>query len=189
MTTVESVNSYIDEVWERDVMPTLLEYIGIPNVSQVFEADWEELGHMERAVTLLGDWARARPIDGMAVRDPPARRSFAGAVRRDPARQRRARRHHGVPLRAPRQAARGRRVARGPRPVDPGAGGRQALRAGRRRRRLRHLRRVHGDRGRAAGGLRPRPLRRADRGERGERQPRPARPTSRRWPTGSAPRA
>jgi acetylornithine deacetylase/succinyl-diaminopimelate desuccinylase-like protein len=65
MNTNNSINDFVDEVWERDVMPTLLEYITIPNVSAVFEADWEELGHMERAANLLGDWARARPIAGM----------------------------------------------------------------------------------------------------------------------------
>jgi acetylornithine deacetylase/succinyl-diaminopimelate desuccinylase-like protein len=65
MATVESINSYVDGVWEKDVMPTLLEYIGIPNVSAVFEANWEELGHMERAAQLLGDWAAKRPVDGM----------------------------------------------------------------------------------------------------------------------------
>ena len=31
----------------------------------MFEANWEELGHMERAVTLLADWAESRPIEGM----------------------------------------------------------------------------------------------------------------------------
>jgi acetylornithine deacetylase/succinyl-diaminopimelate desuccinylase-like protein len=65
MTTTESVNDFVDDVWERDVMPTLREYIAIPNVSAVFEANWQELGHMERAATLLGDWASSRPIDGM----------------------------------------------------------------------------------------------------------------------------
>lgn len=64
-TTLDEVTSYIDTVWEREVIPTLHDYIGIPNVSAVFEPDWEKLGHMERAVTLLADWARARPIDGM----------------------------------------------------------------------------------------------------------------------------
>src|SRR5262245_42257410 len=33
MTTADGVGSFVDEVWERDVMPTLLEYIAIPNVS------------------------------------------------------------------------------------------------------------------------------------------------------------
>ncbi len=63
--TSDPINAFIDSVWEREVMPTLLEYIAIPNVSAVFEADWEQLGHMERAATLLGDWARSRPIAGM----------------------------------------------------------------------------------------------------------------------------
>jgi acetylornithine deacetylase/succinyl-diaminopimelate desuccinylase-like protein len=61
----DSVLGFIDDVWERDVMATLREYISIPNVSAVFESNWQELGHMERAVTLLADWARSRPIAGM----------------------------------------------------------------------------------------------------------------------------
>jgi acetylornithine deacetylase/succinyl-diaminopimelate desuccinylase-like protein len=64
-TTDGTANRYIDEVWERDVMPTLRDYIAIPNVSAVFEAQWQELGHMERAAELLADWVRARPIEGM----------------------------------------------------------------------------------------------------------------------------
>jgi acetylornithine deacetylase/succinyl-diaminopimelate desuccinylase-like protein len=61
----DSVLGFIDDVWERDVMATLREYISIPNVSAVFESNWQELGHMERAVTLLADWAGGRPIAGM----------------------------------------------------------------------------------------------------------------------------
>jgi acetylornithine deacetylase/succinyl-diaminopimelate desuccinylase-like protein len=56
-----------DEVWERDIVPTLHDYIAIPNVSPVFEPDWAELGHMQRAVELLADWARSRPIEGLTV--------------------------------------------------------------------------------------------------------------------------
>jgi len=56
---------FVNDVWEREVNPTLTEYITIPNVSPVFEPNWQELGHMERAVTLLADWAKARPIEGM----------------------------------------------------------------------------------------------------------------------------
>lgn len=59
--------TYVDEVWERDVMPTLQDYIRIPNVSPVFDRDWETSGHMDRAARLLEDWARARPIDGLTV--------------------------------------------------------------------------------------------------------------------------
>jgi len=61
----QSVDPFVTDVWERDILPTLREYITIPNVSAVFEPQWIALGHMERAVSLLADWARRRPIDGM----------------------------------------------------------------------------------------------------------------------------
>ncbi|MGH9290962.1 MAG: M20/M25/M40 family metallo-hydrolase [Acidimicrobiales bacterium] len=57
----------LEEVWERDIMPVLRDYIAIPNVSEVFEPNWSGLGHMERAVELLRDWSQARPIDGLTV--------------------------------------------------------------------------------------------------------------------------
>ncbi len=51
--------SYVTDVWDGDIVPTLHDYIRIPNVSPVFEEDWESLGHMRRAVSLLADWSRA----------------------------------------------------------------------------------------------------------------------------------
>jgi acetylornithine deacetylase/succinyl-diaminopimelate desuccinylase-like protein len=66
MTGAE-VMAHVTTLWDRDILPTLRDYIRIPNVSPAFEADWEELGHMQRAVDLLADWCRARPIDGLTV--------------------------------------------------------------------------------------------------------------------------
>jgi acetylornithine deacetylase/succinyl-diaminopimelate desuccinylase-like protein len=57
----------VDRVWDQEILPTLRDFVAIPNVSEVFEPDWEELGHMERAVTLLHDWVKARPIEGMTI--------------------------------------------------------------------------------------------------------------------------
>ncbi len=58
---------YVGNTWESDIVPTLYDYIRIPNVSPVFEEDWESLGHMQRAVELLADWCRARTIPGLTV--------------------------------------------------------------------------------------------------------------------------
>ena len=58
---------FVTDVWDRDIVPTLQDYIRIPNVSPVFEEDWESLGHMERAVALLADWCRVRPIPGLTL--------------------------------------------------------------------------------------------------------------------------
>ncbi|HEV7758645.1 MAG TPA: M20/M25/M40 family metallo-hydrolase [Acidimicrobiales bacterium] len=63
----DALLSYVTEVWDRDIVPTLEEYIRIPNVSPVFEADWASLGHMQRAVDLLAGWSRARDIPGLTV--------------------------------------------------------------------------------------------------------------------------
>ena len=63
----QEILGYVTDVWDRDIVPTLHDYIRIPNVSPVFEADWAELGHMRRAVDLLADWARARPIPGLTL--------------------------------------------------------------------------------------------------------------------------
>jgi len=57
----------IDRRWADDVLPTLTEYIRIPNVSKAFDAAWEEHGFMERAVAMIRDWCAARPIAGLTV--------------------------------------------------------------------------------------------------------------------------
>ncbi len=48
-------------------MPLLHDYIAIPNVSPVFDPEWKSNGHMDRAVALIADWCRARPIPGLTV--------------------------------------------------------------------------------------------------------------------------
>ncbi len=58
---------FVSDVWDNEILPTLHEYIAIPNVSPVFEEDWAELGHMQRAVDLLAGWSRARPIPGLQL--------------------------------------------------------------------------------------------------------------------------
>jgi acetylornithine deacetylase/succinyl-diaminopimelate desuccinylase-like protein len=66
-TTVDDLRARIDALWDADVMPTLTEYITIPNVSPAFDAAWAEHGHMEQAVGLLRDWCAGRPIEGLTV--------------------------------------------------------------------------------------------------------------------------
>jgi acetylornithine deacetylase/succinyl-diaminopimelate desuccinylase-like protein len=63
----EPLDRFVAEVWDRAILPTLHDYITIPNVSAAYEPRWAELGHMERAVDLLFGWARSRSIDGMAL--------------------------------------------------------------------------------------------------------------------------
>jgi acetylornithine deacetylase/succinyl-diaminopimelate desuccinylase-like protein len=54
------IRDFVEELWEDAVLPTLSEYIRIPNKSPAFDPDWETHGYMEDAVSLLEAWARQR---------------------------------------------------------------------------------------------------------------------------------
>jgi acetylornithine deacetylase/succinyl-diaminopimelate desuccinylase-like protein len=53
--------------WDDEIVPRLVDYIRIPAKSPHFDPAWENHGHIERAIRLAEDWARAQPIAGLAV--------------------------------------------------------------------------------------------------------------------------
>ncbi|MDQ1498480.1 MAG: hypothetical protein QOI86_1820, partial [Actinomycetota bacterium] len=57
-----AARKHVAEVWTTDIVPTLCDFIRIPNVSVAFDPGWSEAGHMVRAVDLVAGWLRARPI-------------------------------------------------------------------------------------------------------------------------------
>lgn len=61
------VSDTVGRLWDRDILPALIDYIAIPNLSPAFEPDWAAKGHMADAVELVRAWCSARPIDGLAV--------------------------------------------------------------------------------------------------------------------------
>jgi acetylornithine deacetylase/succinyl-diaminopimelate desuccinylase-like protein len=63
-----AIARYVNEAWDRSIIPALCDYIRIPNKSPLFDPQWESNGHMERAVELLANWCRRQPISGMNVK-------------------------------------------------------------------------------------------------------------------------
>lgn len=57
----------IDQQWDDEIVPNLVEYIRIPNKSPMFDADWVQHGYMADAVKLMLRWAQQQPIAGMKV--------------------------------------------------------------------------------------------------------------------------
>lgn len=56
--------SWVAQQFETSIVPTLVEYIKIPNKSASFDPEWRAHGHMERAVQLLAGWAQQQlPAD------------------------------------------------------------------------------------------------------------------------------
>jgi len=60
MIDIASTTKFIDQCWGDEVIPTLVEYIKIPNKSPSFDPDWATHGYMENAVALFERWARAK---------------------------------------------------------------------------------------------------------------------------------
>ncbi len=63
----QALKRFVDETWDQSILPTIQTYIGIPNKSPNFDPQWQEHGHMDRAIELAADWCRKQPIKGMTV--------------------------------------------------------------------------------------------------------------------------
>ena len=53
--------------FERDALPTLMEFGAIPSLSPMFDEEWAEHGYLDAAAELLADWARSRQIQNADV--------------------------------------------------------------------------------------------------------------------------
>ncbi|HEX8409752.1 MAG TPA: M20 family metallopeptidase [Thermoanaerobaculia bacterium] len=57
----------VDETWSSSIVPTLEEYIRIPNQSPLFDPDWKRNGHMHKAVALARSWVESQQIKGLTI--------------------------------------------------------------------------------------------------------------------------
>jgi hypothetical protein len=60
MIDIARTREFVDQCWGDEIVPTLVEYVRIPNKSPYFDADWSAHGYMDEAVALFERWARAR---------------------------------------------------------------------------------------------------------------------------------
>jgi acetylornithine deacetylase/succinyl-diaminopimelate desuccinylase-like protein len=58
---------FIDSYWEQQILPTLADYIRIPNVSPEFDPDWQASGHHARVLKLAEDWVEAHKPEGSTL--------------------------------------------------------------------------------------------------------------------------
>ena len=61
------LNKSITEFWDNKIVPTLIEYIKIPNKSPSFDPDWEKHGHMDRVLDLAVKWTEKNKPDDSVI--------------------------------------------------------------------------------------------------------------------------
>eukprot|EP01095_Lingulamoeba_sp_RSL-Kostka_P002784 TRINITY_DN136_c0_g1_i1.p1 TRINITY_DN136_c0_g1~~TRINITY_DN136_c0_g1_i1.p1 ORF type:complete len:479 (+),score=211.49 TRINITY_DN136_c0_g1_i1:56-1492(+) len=57
----------IDKIWTDSVDETLSEYISVPNVSPIFDPEWNSNGFQEQAVELLVNWVKNQDIKNYSI--------------------------------------------------------------------------------------------------------------------------
>jgi acetylornithine deacetylase/succinyl-diaminopimelate desuccinylase-like protein len=57
---IDRLKSFVGSMWDDSVVPTITDYIRIPNKSPAFDPEWEAHGHMDKAVALFQAWAREK---------------------------------------------------------------------------------------------------------------------------------
>ncbi len=63
----KSLEAFISQKWDGDIVPRLVEYIRIPCKSPHFDRDWAANGHIDSAVKLAEGWSQAQNIPGLKL--------------------------------------------------------------------------------------------------------------------------
>lgn len=67
MPNSESTLNFVDRFWDSHIVPTITDYIRIPNKSPAFDPDWDANGHMEDALQLAKKWLEEHHIPGSTL--------------------------------------------------------------------------------------------------------------------------
>lgn len=58
---------FVDQFWQEAILPSLTDYVKIPNKSPLFDPDWETNGFMEEAVSHMISWVEAQQVPGLTT--------------------------------------------------------------------------------------------------------------------------
>ena len=63
----KKISAYTEQLWDDSITAELTEYIKIPCKSPEFDADWEQHGFIEQAITQMTTWAQAHAPKDMQL--------------------------------------------------------------------------------------------------------------------------
>ncbi len=67
MASHGKTQSFVDGFWDDEILPAIQDYIRVPNVSPLFDPDWEKHGHMEEALELAKGWVEDHKPEGSTL--------------------------------------------------------------------------------------------------------------------------
>jgi len=67
MFNPQGLYEFVCQQWDKEILPSLCDYIKIPNKSPHFDSKWQEHGYMEEAVNHIASWCKAHAPKGMSL--------------------------------------------------------------------------------------------------------------------------
>jgi hypothetical protein len=63
----DRLEQFVNGVWDDTIVPSITDYIKIPNKSPLYDASWRTAGHMDKAIKLIETWCRAQDVEGISI--------------------------------------------------------------------------------------------------------------------------
>ena len=63
----KALQSFVDRLWDDEIVPALTHYIAIPAKSPMFDADWQAHGHIDRVVRDAAAWVEGKKLAGLKL--------------------------------------------------------------------------------------------------------------------------
>ena len=67
MFNPQALYDFVCQQWQEEILPSLCDYIKIPNKSPHFDAKWHEHGLMDQAVDHIANWCIAHAPVGLKL--------------------------------------------------------------------------------------------------------------------------
>lgn len=63
----QSLQSHVDQSWQTQILPQLIDYIAVPAKSPAFDAEWAAHGLLDRVLREAADWVQAQKVEGLKL--------------------------------------------------------------------------------------------------------------------------
>ena len=63
----QKTREFVEQTWDDSIIPTLTQYLAIPNQSPAYDPDWQTNGYLDQAVELIADWIRDQEIPDLTL--------------------------------------------------------------------------------------------------------------------------
>jgi acetylornithine deacetylase/succinyl-diaminopimelate desuccinylase-like protein len=62
-----AIQAHVDELWDKSVVPELVEYVRIPNKSPAFDPEWQAHGYIDQVTKQFEGWARKHVTESARI--------------------------------------------------------------------------------------------------------------------------